>query len=98
MQPVTATAQYRDLQTAGVIDERGWVDDVVRDWFTVLGRAEREVVMVIRRPDQPATETTGATVHERVMVLCRPQRYLALSARDGAFSRWRPSLVSSSRI
>ena len=51
--------------------------------MTVLSRAEREVVLTIRRPDQPATETTGPTVHERVMVVCRHRRYLAMAARDG---------------
>ncbi len=81
--PLTATAQYHDLVAAGVIDERGKVDDVVRDWLTVLSRAEREVTMTIRRPDQPATESSGATVHERVLVVCRYQRYMAMAARDG---------------
>ncbi|KPN47689.1 hypothetical protein AN933_24020 [Mycobacterium intracellulare subsp. chimaera] len=81
--PVSATAQYHSLVTAGVIDERGQVDAAVRDWMTVLGRAEREVVLTIRRPDQPATVPAGPTVHERVMVVCRYQRFLAMAARDG---------------
>lgn len=81
--PLSDTAQYHDLVRAGVIDERGYVDDIVRDWMTVLSRAEREVMLTIRRPDQPATETTGPTVHERVLVVCRYQRYLAMAARDG---------------
>jgi hypothetical protein len=82
-QPLSATAEYHDLVTAGVVDERGHVDDVVRDWMTVLSRAEREVMMTIRRPDQPATDSAGPTVHERVLVVCRYQRYLAMAARDG---------------
>jgi hypothetical protein len=51
--------------------------------MTVLGRPEREVVLVIRRPDQPATADTGPTVHERTMVVCRHGRFLAMAARDG---------------
>lgn len=82
-QPLARTAQYDSLVGAGVIDERGQVDPVVRDWMTVLGRPDREVVLTIRRPDQPATETTGPTVSERVMVICRHRRFLAMAARDG---------------
>lgn len=77
------TAQYHSLVAADVIDEHGRVDAAVRDWMTVLGRAEREVVLRIRRPDQSATQDCGATVHERVMVVCRYGRYLAMAARDG---------------
>ena len=82
-QPLSQTAQYDSLVQAGVINAAGQVDDVVRDWMTVLSRPDREVVLVIRRPDQPATETTGPTVHERVMVVCRHERWLAMAARDG---------------
>jgi hypothetical protein len=82
-QPISATAQYASLVSAGVIDAAGQVDDVVRDWMTVLSRPDREVVLAIRRPDQPATETTGPTVHERVMVVCRHRRWLAMAARNG---------------
>lgn len=82
-QPVQATAEYHDLLRSGVINDRGQVDDVVRDWMTVLSRAEREVMLTIRRPGQPATDDTTATVHERVLVVCRYQRYLAMAARDG---------------
>lgn len=81
--PLASTAQYDSLVQAGVIDQHGRVDPVVRDWMTVLGRAEREVMLTIRRPDQPATHDTGPTVHERVMVVCRYGRYLAMAARDG---------------
>jgi EspG family len=82
-QPLSQTAQYDSLVQAGVINAAGQVDDVVRDWMTVLSRPDREVVLVIRRPDAPATETTGPTVHERVMVVCRHERWLAMAARDG---------------
>lgn len=82
-QPLQATAEYHDLMRIGVVDERGQVDDVVRDWMTVLSRAEREVMLVIRRPNQPATDDTPATVHERVLVVCRYQKYLAMAALDG---------------
>ena len=34
------TAQYDSLKQAGVINERGEVDAAVRDWMTVLGRAD----------------------------------------------------------
>jgi hypothetical protein len=81
--PLAQTAQYDSLARAGVINTRGEVDAVVRDWMTVLGRPDREVVLTIRRPDQPATDTTGPTVHERVMVVCRHRRWMALAARDG---------------
>ncbi|MBE1551790.1 hypothetical protein GGC64_005877 [Mycobacterium sp. OAS707] len=82
-QPIARTAQYQSLVEAGVIDERGAVDPIVADWMTVLGRPEREVVLRIRRPDGPATETAGPTVAERVMVICRHRRFLAMAARDG---------------
>jgi hypothetical protein len=82
-QPLQATAQYQDLVASGVIDERGQVDDAVQDWMTVLSRAEREVMLTLRRPAQPATDTEGPTVHERVLVVGRYQRYLAMAARDG---------------
>jgi hypothetical protein len=82
-QPLQATAQYQDLVASGVIDERGQVDDAVQDWMTVLSRAEREVMLTLRRPAQSATDTEGPTVHERVLVVCRYQRYLAMAARDG---------------
>jgi hypothetical protein len=82
-QPLQNTAQYHDLRRVGVVDDRGEVDAAVRDWMTVLSRAEREVMLAIRRPGQPATDEHGPTVHERVLVVCRYQRYLAMAARDG---------------
>lgn len=81
--PLSSTAQYRSLVQAGVIDDHGQVDAAVRDWMTVLGRPDREVVLTIRRPDQPAAAESGPTVHERVMVVCRHRRFLAMAARDG---------------
>jgi hypothetical protein len=80
--PLSGTAQYHSLAGAGVIDDRGQVDTAVRDWLTVLGRPDREV-LTIRRPDQPGTAEAGPTVHERVMVVCRHDRFLAMAARDG---------------
>lgn len=84
--PLTATAEYDSLRrtTPPVIDSSGRVDDVVRDWMTVLSRADREVMLAIRVPNEPATETYGPTVSERTMVICRHQnRYLAMAARSG---------------
>ena len=81
--PLQSTAQYHELVRIGVVDERGQVDEAVRDWMTVLSRAEREVMVTIRRPGRPAGAEGGATVHERVMVVCRYRRYLAMAARDG---------------
>src|SRR6516162_182430 len=57
--PLSSTAQYHSLVQAGVTDENGRVDTAVRDWMTVLGRPDREVALIIRRPDQPATAETG---------------------------------------
>jgi hypothetical protein len=81
--PLSGTAEYHSLLRAGVISDRGQVDAAVRDWMTVLGRPQREVVLAIRRPDQPGTADTGPTVYERVMVVCRHGRFLAMAARDG---------------
>src|ERR1700724_3163442 len=52
--PVAQTAEYASLVAAGVIDSSGAGDHTVRDWMTVLGRAERQVVLAIRRPDPGA--------------------------------------------
>jgi hypothetical protein len=79
--PLAQTGEYLGLVQAGVVDATGRVDDVVRDWMTVLGRPERQVVLVIRRP---AGEVDGSpTVHERVLVVCRRRRWIAMAARDG---------------
>ena len=83
-QPLSATAEYLSLAAAGVIDAGGRVDDAVRDWMTVLGRPERQVVLAIRRPGEPASgEEASPTVHERVLVVCRHERWMAMAARDG---------------
>lgn len=82
-QPLSHTAQYRSLVDAGAIDAAGQVDGAVRDWMTVLGRPDREVVLTIRRPGEPATAESEATVQERSLVVCRHERFLAMAARDG---------------
>lgn len=81
--PLSHTAEYDSLRRAGVIDAAGNVDVAVRDWMTVMGRAEREVILTIRRPDQPPTDTSGPTVHERTLVISRFRGRLAMLARDG---------------
>ena len=48
--PLNQTGEYLGLVEAGVIDASGHVDDVVRDWMTVLGRPGRQVVVSIRGP------------------------------------------------
>jgi hypothetical protein len=81
--PLSQTAEYHSLVQAGVIDGRGHVDDVVRDWMKVLGRPEREVVLVIRRPSGQVNAEDMPTVNERVMVVCLHRRWMAMAARDG---------------
>jgi len=79
--PLHETGEYLGLVAAGVIDASGHVDDVVRDWMTVLSRPDRQVVLTIRRP---AGEEHGVPiVHERVVVVCRHRRWMAMVARDG---------------
>jgi hypothetical protein len=81
--PVARTVEYASLLAAGVIDAAGAVDDTVRDWMTVLSRAERQVVLAIRRPDPATVGDASPTVQERVLVVCRHRRWLAMAARDG---------------
>jgi hypothetical protein len=84
--PLQQTAEYLSLVQAGVIDTQGRVDDIVRDWMTVIGRADRQVMLVVRRPAGEITHgdgTTTPTVHERVLVVCRHKRWMAMVARDG---------------
>jgi hypothetical protein len=82
--PLSETGEYLGLVAAGVIDAHGAVDDVVRDWMTVLGRPERQVVLAIRRPAGDGGEPGAAPiVHERVLVVCRHRRWMAMAARDG---------------
>lgn len=83
-QPLQATAEYHDLMRIGVVDERGQVDDVVRDWMTVLSRAEREVMLVIRRPNQPATDDTPRQ--------CMSESWWYAATRNTW--RWPPSTVT----
>jgi EspG family len=84
--PMSQTAEYLSLLQAGVIDAAGRVHDAVRDWMTVLGRPERQVVLAIRRPAAPVASTdrqASPTVHERVLVVCRHRQWMAMAARDG---------------
>jgi hypothetical protein len=95
--PLSQTAEYFSLAHAGVIDDHGHVDDAVRDWMTVLGRPDRQVVLAIRRPgssvggdggpsgggDGGASNGASPTVHERVLVVCRHRQWMAMAARDG---------------
>jgi hypothetical protein len=82
--PLAHTGEYLGLVAAGVIDAGGRVDDVVRDWMTVLGRPDRQVVLVIRRPAGEAHDAEASPlVHERVLVVCRHRRWIAMAARDG---------------
>jgi hypothetical protein len=86
--PWSQTAEYNSLAAAGVIDRTGHVDDAVRDWMAVVGRPQREVLVVIRRPkpiDGPAPdgEDVPALIDERVMSICQRDRWLAMIARSG---------------
>jgi hypothetical protein len=81
--PLNQTAEYHSLVQAGVIDDRGQVDDVVRDWMKVLGRPDRQVILAIRRPSGQRNDDDMPTVHERVMVVCLHRRWMAMAARDG---------------
>lgn len=85
--PWSQTAEYNSLAAAGVIDADGRVDEAVRDWMAVVGRPQREVVVVIRRPKplEGAVADDGAPplVEERVMSICQRERWLAMIARSG---------------
>jgi hypothetical protein len=85
--PLSQTAEYQSLVSAGVIDEAGRVDDAVRDWMAVIGRPQREIMVVIRRPKpadgtEPADEDAPALVQERTMSICQRDRWLAMIARS----------------
>jgi hypothetical protein len=85
--PLSQTAEYASLVAAGVIDQDGRVDDAVRDWMAVIGRPQREITVVIRRP-KPADGSTPdgvdatALVQERTMSICQRERWLAMIARS----------------
>jgi hypothetical protein len=79
--PLNQTGEYLGLVQAGVIDAHGHVDDVVRDWMTVLGRPTRQIVLSIRRP--AGQEDGVPIVHERAVAVCRHRRWMAMAARDG---------------
>lgn len=81
--PLSKTAEYAALAEAGVIDAAGQVDAMVRDWMTVLGRPDREVVLTIRRPAPRSEDPAAPVLQERVMVICRHRRWMAMAARDG---------------
>jgi hypothetical protein len=85
--PLERTAEYASLAAAGVIDDRGQVDDAVRDWMAVVGRPQREVMVVIRRPKPfDGTSLSGddapALVEERTLSICQRERWLAMIARS----------------
>ncbi len=85
--PLSQTAEYASLVAAGVIDEDGRVDDAVRDWMAVIGRPQREVMVVIRRPKpldgrKPNGDDAAALVQERTMSICQRERWLAMIARS----------------
>jgi EspG family len=85
--PLQRTAEYASLAAAGVIDDRGQVDEAVRDWMAVVGRPQREVMVVIRRPKPrdafaPADDAAPALVEERTMSICQRERWLAMIARS----------------
>jgi hypothetical protein len=86
--PWSQTAEYNSLAAAGVIDQDGRVDDAVRDWMAVVGRPQREVLVVIRRPKAldgpvPDGEEPPALIDERVMSICQRDRWMAMIARSG---------------
>jgi hypothetical protein len=84
--PVAATAEYASLRDAGAISPHGEVDDAIRDWMTVLGRPERQVVLVARRPTNRAgggRQAGDSVVEERALVVCQHRRWLAMAARCG---------------
>jgi hypothetical protein len=86
--PWSQTAEYQSHVAAGVIDPDGRVDDAVRDWMAVVGRPQREVLVVIRRPKAldgpvPDGEEPPALIDERVMSICQRDRWMAMIARSG---------------
>ena len=80
--PLTQTAEYVSLVAAGVIGPDGRVDDAVRDWMAVVGRPEREVLVVIRRPAPDGTAEVPL-IQERTLSICCRDRWIAMIARSG---------------
>jgi hypothetical protein len=85
--PLSQTAEYQSLLAAGVIDHDGRVDDAVRDWMAVIGRPQREITVIIRRPkpdDEGPDGDDGPTplVQERTMSICQRDRWVAMIARS----------------
>ena len=81
--PLSQTGEYLALAAAGVIDAAGAVDEMVRDWMTVLHRAEREVVLSVRHRAPQAEGDGAGGAAGRVLVICRHRRWMAMAARDG---------------
>ena len=86
--PWSQTAEYQAHVASGVIDRDGRVDEAVRDWMAVVGRPQREVVVVIRRPkplDRFAADDVDAPalIEERVLSICQRERWMAMIARSG---------------
>ena len=79
---LSETGEYLALVDAGVIDRAGAVDEMVRDWMTVIGRAERQAVLTVRHP-VPDPAQDGPDAAGRTLVLCRHRRWMAMAARDG---------------
>jgi hypothetical protein len=77
------TGEYLALVQAGVIDPAGGVDEMVRDWMTVIGRAERQVVLTIRHPVPAGDGDDALRPAGRTLVICRHRRWMAMAARDG---------------
>jgi hypothetical protein len=85
--PLSQTAEYQSLVSAGAIDGDGRVDAAVRDWMAVIGRPQREIMVVIRRPKpadgtEPAGDDASALVQERALSICQRDRWLAMIARS----------------
>ena len=77
--PLSQTAEYASLVAAGVIGDDGRVDEAVRDWIAVIGRPQREVTVVIRRPPRTAVNQR-ATAPRRS---CRSARCRSANASAG---------------
>jgi hypothetical protein len=86
--PLTETAEYASLVAAGAIGPHGEVDEAIRDWMKVVGRPDRQIVLVARRPaagtaDERQQYDDDPRVEERALVVCQHRRWLAMAARCG---------------